>query len=344
MPDRRPVALIPAYKPEPSLPELIRRLEETEAVQAVICVDDGSGSDFGPIFDRLRDMGVTVLRHAVNLGKGQALKTGFNHILLNYAHSVGVLTLDADGQHLPADAAAVARTLGEHPQELVLGCRRFDSSQVPFRSRFGNRASSLSLRLFTGITLSDTQTGLRGIPLALLPSLLRLRTRGYDFELDMLLVCRRQEIPLREVPIETVYENRNEGSHFNPLLDSMRIYFVLIRFSSVSLLTALLDYLLFAVFILFMPLSLAVPVARILAAAFQFMASARYVFAARGNVWHFLARYALVFAFMAFLAYGSISLLTTYTSLPVLVAKALSETVLFGVSFLLQREFVFRSR
>lgn len=342
----RPIALIPAYKPAAVLPDIAAVLLAGGAFEAVICVDDGGGEPYTPLFRRLEDMGVVVLRHAVNLGKGQALKTGFNHALLHWPDSPGVVTLDADGQHLPEDAASVARALVAEPDHLVLGSRSFTlgTSGIPWRSRWGNLATCWAMRLFTGLKVSDTQTGLRGVPMTMLPALLRLKTMRYEYEMDMLLLARRHNIPLREVPIRTVYEQGNPTSNFNPLWDSMRIYFMLLRFSSVSLLTAVLDYALFAGLILAFPLWLALAAARVTAAVFQFVMSARYVFFAHGTYWPFLLRYALVFVFIAFLAYGGIFLLTQHTPLPVLAAKALVEMALFFVSFLLQREFVFKPR
>ena len=103
----RPVALIPAYKPAPVLVDIAAALMASEVFEAVICVDDGGGEAYAPLFRRLEEMGVEVLHHAVNLGKGQALKTGFNHALLHWPDSIGVVTLDADGQHLPEDVEAV---------------------------------------------------------------------------------------------------------------------------------------------------------------------------------------------------------------------------------------------
>lgn len=342
----RPVALIPAYKPVSVLPDLAAALLAGGAFEAVICVDDGGGEAYAPLFRRLADLGVVVLRHVVNLGKGQALKTGFNHVLLHWPDSPGVVTVDADGQHLPEDAEVVGRALAAEPDHLVLGYRSFHrrDKDIPWRSRWGNLATCLAMRLFTGLKISDTQTGLRGVPLFLLPSLLRLKTMRYEYEMDMLLLARRHNIPIREVPVRAVYEKGNPISHFNPLWDSMRIYFMLLRFSSVSLLTALLDYVLFAALIVFLPLWLALSLARITAAVFQFVMSARYVFFAKGKRWPLFLRYVLVFVFIAFLAYGGIFLLTHHTSLPVLAAKALVETALFLVSFLLQREFVFKPR
>src|SRR5262249_16001168 len=163
--------------------------------------------------------------HAVNLGKGQALKTAFNHYLLRCPQdSVGVVTADADGQHLPADVLRVAETLERGPATLVLGSRGFEGA-VPARSRVRNVPTRLILRWLIGRSVRDTQTGLRGIPRRFLPELLAMEAGRYEFELDMLIRATEERIPIAEIPIETVYGGPAQ-SHFNPLRDSLRIYFV----------------------------------------------------------------------------------------------------------------------
>ena len=87
------------------------------------------------------------------------------------------------------------------------------------------------MRWIIGQRISDTQTGLRGIPLAMIPRLLVIPHHGYEFELEMLLVCKYEGIRIRETGIQTIYLDGNRSSHFNPLLDSFRIYFVLLRFT-----------------------------------------------------------------------------------------------------------------
>lgn len=79
--------------------------------------------------------------------------------------------------------------------------------------------------MLSGVKINDTQTGLRGIPASLLPDLIKLKTTGYDFELDMLIFAKEKHYDVKEIPITTVYENSNSSSHFNPVLDSLRIYF-----------------------------------------------------------------------------------------------------------------------
>src|SRR4029077_1048749 len=131
---------------------------------------------------------VVVLVHAVNRGKGNALKTAFNQFLLTTpVDSPGVVTADADGQHLPDDVRRVAERLERSRSSLVLGGRTFEGD-VPFRSRFGNTVTRGVVRLLLGRPIFDTQPGLRGIPRGFLPELVSQAEGGhYEFELEMLV-------------------------------------------------------------------------------------------------------------------------------------------------------------
>jgi glycosyltransferase involved in cell wall biosynthesis len=237
--DKLPLALIPAYRPAKELPVFVRTMLKSGAIQGAIIVDDGSGPESELVFRQLSRMqGVHMLTHEENLGKGAALKTGLNFARYNYPGCSGVVTADADGQHDPDDVVKVARELVEHPGYLTLGVRGFDTV-VPFRSRFGNEVTKHVFRVFSGQNVSDTQTGLRGIPMELIPAFTKLRPNGYDFELANLLMCGRLVRPIRELTIRTIYADGNSSSHFRPMLDSMKIYAVFVRFVGVSLLSAL---------------------------------------------------------------------------------------------------------
>ncbi len=341
--NRRPVVLIPAYKPEVALIRVVTELQSAPEIAGVLVIDDGSGSEFSPVFEVLRRLPrVHLLAHAVNLGKGAALKTGLNHAAVTHPESVGVVTADADGQHAPADILRVAATLAEvGAGHLVLGVRAFDTA-VPLRSRFGNSLTRRIMRIVTGQAIRDTQTGLRGIPLGFIPTLLKLRPTGYDFELDMLVTCKGAGIRIQEIPISTIYLDGNRSSHFNPLRDSMRIYFVFIRFSAVSLVTALIDN---GVFILGMLLGQNVAASQILsrfvAGIFQFTASRQGVFRSALPVRVALPRFCLVALVSGVLSYLLIQSILHYVSARVVPAKLLAETILFITSFVVQRDLVF---
>ena len=340
-----PVVVIPAYNPSADLPRLVRDLLEAAGLAAVVVVNDGSGPASGPIFGELRTIAnVTVLDHAVNLGKGAALKTGLNHVACAFPAAAGAVTADADGQHAAADILAAAAALVSTPRSLILGARRFDGD-VPLRSKFGNVLTRSIMRAVTGQKLTDTQTGLRGIPMDYIPELLRAKATGYDFELDMLVNCKYSDRHIREVPIGTIYIDGNRSSHFNPLLDSMRIYFVFIRFAAVSLLTATIDNLAFiAVFRLLPVIWACMLIARLVAAAVNYTANKRGVFHSRSAHAAALPRYWLSMLLAGALSYCLIQGLLSYTRLGVVAAKMTAETVMFFFSFIIQRDFVFSQR
>jgi putative flippase GtrA len=339
------VIAIPAYQPERTMLELLRDLRgHTDS--PIVVVDDGSRQECWGVFEEAGLMeGVTVLRHAVNLGKGAALKTAFNHALCEWPDAAGVVTADADGQHLTEDILAVAERLEEEPDVLVLGARQF-RGDVPPRSQLGNQLTKGVMRIVAGQHLNDTQTGLRGVPRILLPYMLRIVANGYDFELDMLLVCKHRDIRIVEEPIQTVYIAGNRSSHFNPLTDSLKIYFTLLRFSIVSIITTVIDNSVF--FLLTHPLGWIVwqaqAMARLVALLFNYRAARRAVFLREsGSLLTFLKFLGLVVV-SGTLSYTLMMALREHAHFALMPAKLTAETLLFFVNFLVQRDFIFASR
>ncbi|MGC0236403.1 glycosyltransferase family 2 protein [Arthrobacter sp. SD76] len=236
------IILIPAYQPGQQLPELIRALRAAEPRAAVVVVDDGSGPAYKDVFDGVRALGCHVISYARNRGKGFALKAGFGFIEDNVPGQ-DVVCADSDGQHTPSDilkvaAAVEANTTRANPTEdgsgdgsrhfrgtatMVLGSRAF-TGNVPPRSRIGNTATRLLFTLATGERIPDTQTGLRGYPAAMLPWLRSVRGDRYEYELNLLLQAPQAGYSISSVDITTVYLDRNSGSHFRPVVDSVRIY------------------------------------------------------------------------------------------------------------------------
>lgn len=221
-------ALIPAWQPEQSLLLLIASLAK-HGFGAILVIDDGSGPDYDSHFASLYDVpSVIVLRHVVNLGKGRALKTGFNYILTQLPLIHGVVTADADGQHAAVDIVSVAQAFDTSDSRMVLGVRSF-AKHVPLRSRVGNALIRRLFILMTGTRVADTQTGLRAFARATLPELLDLRGERYEYEMAILAhLCGNGQRPA-EVPIKTIYIDGNRASHFHPIFDSMRIYLALWR-------------------------------------------------------------------------------------------------------------------
>lgn len=336
--------VIPAYQPDRRLIDVVRGVRALRAAPIVV-VDDGSGPSYAAIFAEAALVErVHVARHAVNLGKGAALRTGFNEALVRYPDLVGVVTADADGQHHPEDVSQIAAALEASPGSLVLGVREF-AGDVPLRSRIGNRFTGIAYRLLVGESLADTQTGLRGVPTKLLPDLLKSSAPGYEFELDALILARHHGFGLVQRPIRTIYEGGNESSHFNPLRDSMRILFVLFRFSMVALATTLLDNAVFLV--AFATLGSVGPsqiLGRLAAAPFNYMSARKAVFLSGEPHRNTLPRYLVLLVTNGAISYGLITALAAGPFPGAFRAKIAAETLLFFANFLIQRDFVFRRR
>jgi len=333
--------IIPSLEPDQRLATVVGALARTE-VPAIIIVNDGSGPEFAGCFDSLREFPqVHLLRHAANLGKGAALKTGVNYALRHFPRHIGVITADADGQHDPADILKVAKRLAAEPDSLILGIRSFGKG-VPLRSKVGNLVTRFAVRLVTGKNISDTQTGLRGIPSSLLPLLLRISENGYAFELQMLIVSENQRYRVVEEPIRTIYLEQNRSSHFNPLLDSMKIYFVLLRSGAASMVTALIDNLVFIVAFSGTASLLKSQIAgRAAAVLFNYCAARRAVFRISERNRIVLPKYLLLVVVSGAVSFGFIRLLQSGLSLPVLPAKLIAESALFFANFAIQRKLIF---
>ncbi|WP_022661115.1 DUF2062 domain-containing protein [Paucidesulfovibrio longus] len=215
-PEIRPLAVIPVYNHASTLRQVA---EQTLSQLAdVLVVDDGS-TDNG--LDVLRGLDVHTLRHPTNQGKGAAILTsakyaaehGFTHIL----------TLDADGQHDPADLLLFLPLLAENPDAVIVGCRDFSCPNVPGASKFGRSFSNFWLRVQTGVRLTDVQSGFRAYPVAVLRAL-HLRERRYSFEVEVLVKAAWAGFQLREVGISVHYPEKSKRiSHFRALHDNLLI-------------------------------------------------------------------------------------------------------------------------
>ena len=367
--NKLPVAIIPAYKPMPVVINIAQELIESNAFQGIICINDGSGKEYDEIFNELINIGVKVEYHAVNLGKGTALKTGFNAALHYFPESCGVVTLDADGQHLSKDVINIADNLLKTHNTLITGGRVFDNKDIPLRSRFGNKLTKVIFRLFSGVKINDTQTGLRGIPASLLPDLIKLKTTGYDFELDMLIFAKEKHITIKEIPITTVYENGNSSSHFNPVLDSLRIYFVFFRYLWVAVLSFIIDFTMLEIFmkILEVPdapsnnqieqISLTVITANVLArlvsSTFNFILNRRFVFKSNANIldeykkYFVLVIYVLIInnaVFYFLLNNDSLQHITGLGAVFLEITKLITELITFFITFVISRTIIFKDK
>jgi glycosyltransferase involved in cell wall biosynthesis len=192
-------------------------LRAHDAEAALLVVDDGSTDGTGEV---ARTAGAEVVSHGQNLGKGRALRSGF--LWLAERGFTCAVTVDADGQHRAEDAALLARHAAAE-STLLLGVRDLERDGAPKPSQFSNRFSNWWVSRFTGLSLSDTQCGLRRYPLRATLEL-GSGSRGYGFECEMLVRAARRGIPIVEVPVRVIYPPREERvSHFRVVSDPTRI-------------------------------------------------------------------------------------------------------------------------
>lgn len=341
------VIVIPAYQPTIELKKLIESLQ-FEWVSRIVCVNDGSGTEFTEIFHQIEELDKThVLKHAVNMGKGRALKTAFNYILNELSDKEMVITVDADGQHT-ADAVEKVYYAYSSDNNIILGKREFTNikskKDIPFRSRFGNRMTRLVFNFLCNINISDTQTGLRVIPMAILPYLIKVFGEGYEYETNCLLFCKDYSIEISEVEIETIYENNNESSHFNPLRDSLRIYAVIFKYMCSSALSVVIDYLVFFILAGYANnIFLLTYMGRICASVVNFLVNKKIVFESNERSMVQAVKYFL----LVFLS-GTISAIAVSGIQLIIknlyISKIIVEIIIFFFNFYVQKNMIFVKR
>ncbi|MCR5403703.1 MAG: bifunctional glycosyltransferase family 2/GtrA family protein [Butyrivibrio sp.] len=343
--------IIPAYEPDERLIDLVDELVRTATIPVVV-VDDGSDAKkFGKVFDAVKRQDVVILRHAVNMGKGRALKSAFNFCLNEYPDLTGVVTADSDGQHKVDDIKKCMDALRNDKTSLVLGVRNFDKAGIPARSVFGNKLTSRVLKLFTGVSIRDTQTGLRGISADFMRFLLTEKGERFEFETNMLLDARELGIKICEVEIETIYLEENRSSHFNPIKDSIRIYSVFFKFMFSSLSSSLVDIVLFAVLCSALRdvrvpagyIMVSTIIARVISAVYNFVLNYKVVFKGRGSRLRAAVRYfALAVCIMLLSGFFVDFLHGLLPGVGEVVIKVPVDCLLFLLSFVVQREFVYK--
>lgn len=220
------VVLIPAYQPNEKLIQVL--LELAQLNFSLLVVDDGSGSAYDSVFIEAAKY-ARVVRYPINRGKGGALKQGIRCTKKCFPNARYLITADADGQHKPADILRLANYLHENGG-FAIGSRAF-VGEVPLRSRFGNAVTRTVYHVVSGVRVQDTQTGLRGFDISLCDWLLKIAGERYEYEMNVLMTAARDEVQIGEIAIETVYENDNNGSHFRPVHDSVKIYREIFRFA-----------------------------------------------------------------------------------------------------------------
>lgn len=218
----RVLVLIPALNAAKHIGPVVRAaLQETPDV---VVIDDGSTDGTGAV---AREAGAkTVLRHDVNRGKGGALKTGFAHALANGYDAV--ITLDADGQHLPHEIPKFVACRAETHADLIIGGRAHLFARMLPRRRMANRFSAWAIAKASKTGITDSQSGFRLYTANLLRSV-KLHTDGFDMESEVIVRAGCGGFSVTTTPIELGFVDGVSTSHYKPLLDTLRIAWTVFR-------------------------------------------------------------------------------------------------------------------
>jgi len=338
--------VIPAYNPDENLINVVNEIL-TKSNNKIFIIDDGSRDESENIFqvfcDEEKYNNVILLKHAVNLGKGAALKTVFNYILVNYSYIKGVVTLDSDGQHSIDDCLKILRRLEENNDAFVLGHRTF-SKDIPLKSYVGNNISKFIYKIILGRDFKDTQTGLRALGREFMKECLKIKSNRFEFETEQLALAVNRRIDIMEVPIQTIYIENNKASSFRPLVDSFKIYFVLFRYGLSSIITAVVDFIVFVISLSFgANVFVANMLARTVSIGVQFILLDRYVFYSKAKIINFVLFASYVYIMGILSAMTQIGIINHFET-SILVTKILVEGILFFVNFAVLRLYIFTKK
>lgn len=346
------VVIIPALEPDDRLIMLVKDLR-VKGFSHILVVNDGSPAKYDVVFDTVRnEYGCAVFTHAINLGKGRALKNAFNHVLVNYPNCMGVVTADSDGQHTPEDIAACARKLVENPDNLILGCRPFHTAKVPLHNLCGNLITKKVTEIFVGLKLTDTQTGLRAMPKRLMQMFMVIKGERFEFEMNMLLRAKEYGIKIIEVPISVIYAPEGQSTHFNVWKDSLLIYVLFAKFFISSLFSFAVDILVFTFlayllrphFTAVVYIFIASFGARAVSSLTNYTINKKGVFKCKGQVRKTLLKYYTLCITQICVSAGLVYALHVLSGLHETPVKIVVDTLLFFISFQIQREWVFKNK
>lgn len=347
------VFLIPSLDPDDKMPQYVRELISAGA-KHILLVDDGSTQENKHFFTELKDLPeVTILTHEINKGKGRALKTGFEYILKETKDIKGVVTADADGQHATDDTINTGLKVLE-TNNVVFGTRNFNEEIVPFKSRNGNKITTIVFKLLYGKQVNDTQTGLRGLPIDFLPKCLEIKGERFEYEIGMLIEIVRENRNIYELPIKTIYYDSNRATHFNTFKDSFRIYKIMFsqffKFVIVSLSSFIIDISLYTILYNFVfnklkyakAILFATILARVVSSLFNFFMNKNKVFDNKGGNIKTMIKYYVLAVCQMLLSSALVTFVFSKIQFNTSIIKLFVDFVLFLISYQIQRTWVFK--
>lgn len=360
--ERNNVILIPALNPPKDLIKYVDLLMES-GFKKIILVNDGSHEKFSSIFKKIREnVEIDYLEHTENQGKGRALKSGLEFFLEKYANDEkvhGIITVDSDGQHLVDDVIKISDEIDSTKiPTLFLGIRNFDSNCVPFKSKFGNKITTIIFGCLNGKYIKDTQTGLRGICKEILMDdnkLVKLEGERFEYEINMLIYAVRKSIFIKEIPIETVYINNNSETHFRPIKDSWKIYKIIfskfVKYVCSSLISCSIDLIVFEIFLILLKrinvssrIFFCTIIARVVSSIVNFFLNKKVVFENKERSQEQFVKYYILCICQMLLSAILVIGLNCFVSGEKIIMKIVVDSILFFISYHIQRKLIFKEK
>lgn len=332
--------IVPAYNPDEKLLGVIKDIKSYN-IDRIIVVNDGSKKECDEIFNSIKS-DVILLTHEINKGKGVALKTA-----MKYIKELGiedkVLTIDADGQHKMEDGIKLLENLESGKKEFVTGSRTF-KEKISLKNRIGNVINSYTFMLLSGKKVNDTLNGLRAFNTNLIEFLLEVEGERYEYEMNVIIQCAKNKINIKEVPIDVVYHEGENTSHFRAILDSIRIYGTMLVYLGSSFISFIIDYI---VFILTMAVTkeliISNVIARVISATCNFLLNSKIVFRQKKITIKQVVQYAFLAIFVLVINTTLLQIITNKLPLPALT-KVITEVIILAFNYIIQKKIIFKNK
>ncbi len=341
------IILIPVFNPDEKIMDNFLN-ELSKKYKNIVFINDGSSKVHDEYFKKLETK-YPIIKHYKNYGKGRGIKNGLNYILNNYKDFNAIIIADCDGQHSVSDITKCYEETLKNNNSLILGVRDFNKSNVPLKSRFGNKLTRNIFKIFVGLNISDTQTGLRGMSKTIAEEMLDISGERYEYETNTLIACKNKDINIIEVPISTIYIDNNRTSHFNPIKDSILIYKLFIKYIVVALSSFFIDILLFSLFLtaydnigIASSIVFSTLTARIISALYNYLINAKLVFKKMNKT--SLIKYGLLVICQMFVSAFIVSYMCKHVFISPVILKIIIDAIIFVINFIIQREFIFKRK
>jgi len=341
--------LIPTFNPDECLEKLVYKIIDLNQSEgwfsnlSILIVDDGSIKVKS--LDILRDLkkikSIKEIKHNKNYGKGWAIKTGLKYLINNNIKFI--VTADGDGQHTPRD---ILRVLSASIKEddLVLGIRDFSNKEIPIKSLIGNNITSMIFYLVTGKKLADTQTGLRSFPERYFEDLINIPGDRYEYELNVLLNAKKYNEKINTIFIDTIYIDNNKKSLFRPIIDSVIVYGVFIKYSLTALIITISDFLAIYFISKLFPGVLSFLIIRIITSHIYFFVMKNKVFKANGHLKKQILKYYILLLLNIIIASTMFYNIFYLIEGSFVTSYLLVQFAMFFVNFYLQKTLIFKEK